>query len=106
MLGGLPDTEYLCPLGLHYFLKSPFPIYVMSGGRCVEVIDSDQERGRDILAKGRDITYLGITDREGNDVKNATILEVLNSLKKHFEGNPNYDYLLEPIEWHIRNFEP
>ena len=100
------DTKYVCSLGSHYFIKSPFPIYVMGGGECVAVIDSDGDEGRDILIKGDDITYLGITDKNGMDVKNIGILEVLNSLKELFDGEPNYEHLIEPIEWHIDRFKP
>ncbi len=97
--------KYHCPLGLHYFLQAPFPIYIMEGQSCVRVIDSDGKEGRKILLNGEGVTYLGITDSNGTEVKNKDILTVLNSLKTLFTANPAMEHLVEPVEWHIRNFE-
>ena len=100
-----PGTKYRCPLGAFYVIQAPFPLFVTVDGECVEVLESDDRRARDILLKGEDITYLGITDVDGEEAKNMSILTVLKSLKEFFAGNPMYDHLVEPVEWHIEQFE-
>jgi hypothetical protein len=96
---------YICPLGYHYFLKTPFPIYVMEEGSCQRVIDSLSEDGKAVLLNGEGVTYAGITDAGGMEVKNIDIVSVLKSLKEFFSTQPEFEYLIEPIEWHIKNFE-
>lgn len=96
---------YICPLGYHYFLKTPFPIYVMEGGNCQRVIDSLSEEGRGILLRGEGVLYSGIIDEGGTEVKDRDIVSVLKSLRDFFSAQPEFEYLMEPIEWHIKNFE-
>lgn len=71
----------------------------------MEVLESNDKRARDILLNGEDITYLGITDEDGEEAKNMSILTVLKSLRELFAGDPMYDHLVEPVEWHIEQFE-
>lgn len=101
-----PGTRYRCPLGTHYVIPAPFPVFIIERGECVEVIDSDSEKAREILLKGTDITYLGIIGQDGGEVRDMDILTVLRQLRELIARDPNLDHLLEPIDWHIERFEP